>query len=212
MPDEAWLRPRLASTKQASTPSRVCGRPSLKTSRRAERVGVRGSGQPEKRVCWPKNIRLVAVAIVVKNCSKCGIEKPVAEFSSRGGSQTHLRRSWCKTCSVRVHKKWCDENPKKVEEYRGRDPWTLAKRCNRYGISPAEFVEAYEAQDGKCLVCYNHISQMDSAIDHNHKTGEFRGILCKKCNRAIGMLQDSPTVLRRAAEYLETKGNYGDGT
>lgn len=154
----------------------------------------------------------MAAATAVKQCTKCEIEKPLTEFRSRSGNMKHLLKSWCKTCHYATHKKWCADNQDRVKEYRGRDAWTLVKRCARYNITPAEFVTAYEAQEGKCLVCYETISQMDSAIDHNHKTGEFRGILCKKCNRAIGMLQDSPTILRRAAEYLETKGNYGDGT
>ena len=146
-----------------------------------------------------------------KRCTKCHTVKPLGEFRSRGGSLKHLLKSWCNACHFSTHRTWCAENQERVQEYRGRDPWTLVKRCARRGITPEEFVLAYEAQAGKCLICYDPITQMDSAIDHNHKTGEFRGILCKKCNRAIGMLRDSPTILRRAAEYLETQGNYGDG-
>jgi hypothetical protein len=52
---------------------------------------------------------------------------------------------------------------------------------------------------------------MDSAIDHNHDTGEFRGVLCRQCNRALGMFKDSSTILRNAVEYLEAFGSYGDG-
>ena len=145
-----------------------------------------------------------------KRCTRCDAVKPKTEFRSRGGTMKHLLKSWCKSCHYADHKKWCLDNEDKVKDYRGRDPWTLAKRCARRGISPAEFVTAYEAQGGKCLICCDPISQMDSAIDHNHQTGEFRGILCKTCNRALGLLRDNPTVLRRAAEYLETRGSYGD--
>lgn len=42
-------------------------------------------------------------------------------------------------------------------------------------------------------------------IDHNHQTGEIRGLLCSPCNRAIGQLQDNPNILRKAANYLEGK-------
>ena len=41
-------------------------------------------------------------------------------------------------------------------------------------------------------------------LDHDHVTGEFRGWLCAKCNSALGLMQDSPTILRKAIEYLET--------
>jgi hypothetical protein len=44
------------------------------------------------------------------------------------------------------------------------------------------------------------------ALDHDHTTGEFRGFLCQKCNQAIGLLNDSPELLRIAAEYIEVMG------
>jgi len=50
----------------------------------------------------------------------------------------------------------------------------------------------------------------ESAIDHNHNTGEFRGLLCKKCNRALGMFKDSPSVLMSAYLYLTERGYYGN--
>ncbi len=53
---------------------------------------------------------------------------------------------------------------------------------------------------------------MESAIDHNHATGEFRGVLCKQCNGALGMFGDSPATLKNAVEYLESFGSYGDDT
>jgi hypothetical protein len=41
------------------------------------------------------------------------------------------------------------------------------------------------------------------AVDHDHKTGKVRGLLCHKCNKSIGGLQDSVVLLRKAADYLE---------
>ncbi|MFI5397590.1 MAG: endonuclease domain-containing protein [Candidatus Binatia bacterium] len=41
-------------------------------------------------------------------------------------------------------------------------------------------------------------------LDHDHKTGAFRGWLCNACNRALGMLKDDPAILRRAADYIES--------
>lgn len=200
--------------RRASTRSPVCGSLCSNALRREARAAGRVSGAPAKRVCSPSSIKLKAAGIVTessKRCTKCDTVKPVGEFRSRGGSMKHLLKSWCKACHFATHKTWCAENQDRVKEYRGRDPWTLVKRCARHGITPEEFVIAYEAQAGRCLICEDPISQMGSAIDHNHKTGKFRGILCKTCNRAIGMLRDSPSILRRAAEYLETRGSYGDG-
>lgn len=44
-------------------------------------------------------------------------------------------------------------------------------------------------------------------VDHCHKTGKFRGILCHKCNRALGFFKDDPALLRRAADYIDKYGN-----
>ena len=63
-----------------------------------------------------------------------------------------------------------------------------------------------------CAICHNEVTLSESAVDHNHVTGEFRGVLCKQCNRALGMFKDSTTILKNALEYLEAYGSYGDGS
>ena len=60
----------------------------------------------------------------------------------------------------------------------------------------------------KEITC-EEVELIDSAIDHNHVTGEFRGVLCKQCNRALGMFHDSEKVLQNALEYLKMFGSYG---
>lgn len=147
-----------------------------------------------------------------KVCTMCGEEKPVSAYRSRGGAMCHLLKSRCNTCLYKEHRRWTEENPDRVREYRTKDAWTLAKRCARRGITPEQLVDTFERQECCCAICRNEIKLMDSAIDHNHETGEFRGVLCKQCNRALGMFQDSPTVLRNALEYLEAYGSYGNGS
>ena len=147
-----------------------------------------------------------------KTCTDCGETKPITGFRSRGGSMTHLLKSSCNTCLFKKHRDWVENNQNRVEEYRSRDPWTLAKRCARRGITPEQLVDRYERQEGCCAICKAEVALMESAIDHNHETGEFRGILCKQCNRALGMFKDSTKTLRSAVEYLEAFGSYGDGT
>ena len=147
-----------------------------------------------------------------KTCTMCGETKPTSAFRSRGGNMKHLLKSRCNTCLYKEHRKWAEQNPERVREYRQKDSWTLAKRCARRGITPEELVDVYERQEECCAICKTEIELIDSAIDHNHNTGEFRGVLCKRCNRALGMFKDSPTILRNALEYLDTFGSYGDGT
>ncbi len=90
---------------------------------------------------------------------------------------------------------WRKDNPIKIAEYREKDKWTLKKRCARRNITEDEFLNRLEEQKHCCKICEIKISINDSAIDHNHETGDFRGILCKTCNRALGLFKDSPKVL-----------------
>ena len=150
------------------------------------------------------------VTEAVKTCTDCGEAKQLSAFRSRGGKQSHLYKSHCNTCLYKRHKNWAELNQHRVSEYREKDPWTLAKRCARRGITPEQLVDRYERQEGCCAICKTHTKLIDSAIDHNHKTGEFRGVLCKQCNRALGMFRDSPTILRSALEYLNAFGDYSN--
>jgi hypothetical protein len=57
------------------------------------------------------------------------------------------------------------------------------------------------AQHGQCAICRRGDRVL--CVDHNHVTGTVRGLICQKCNSGIGMLCDSPDILRGAADYLE---------
>lgn len=79
-----------------------------------------------------------------------------------------------------------------------------------YGISLDRFNEMLECQDGKCAICGNPETKVDYrtkepralAVDHNHDTGEIRGLLCSDCNTGIGLLQDNVLLLQKAIEYI----------
>jgi hypothetical protein len=74
----------------------------------------------------------------------------------------------------------------------------LLKR--QYGISEAERDAMIKEQRGFCSICL----ESDAVhVDHDHKTGRVRGVLCFSCNAALGQFKDRPDALRRAAEYLE---------
>ena len=147
--------------------------------------------------------------IETKICTMCGVAKSTSSFRSRGGSMRHLLKSRCNECLHQEYKRWIQGNPEKVREYRDRDPWTLIKRCSRRNINPEQLISVYEKQEECCAICKKEIEIVDSAIDHNHQTNEFRGILCKQCNRGLGMFLDSPFILRNALEYLQDFGFYG---
>lgn len=73
---------------------------------------------------------------------------------------------------------------------------------NRYGIDTDEFDRIRDAQGGACAVCGVRPTG-NLCVDHCHATGRVRGLLCHHCNKAIGLLRDSPEACRRAAEYLQ---------
>jgi hypothetical protein len=81
----------------------------------------------------------------------------------------------------------------------------------KYGITPDEFTLQMERQGWRCAIC-RKLFVMDKEkyngpeyphVDHDHLTGEVRGILCSSCNQGIGKLQDDVEILKRAAKYLE---------
>jgi hypothetical protein len=73
----------------------------------------------------------------------------------------------------------------------------------RYGISIDDFDRMLATQDGHCGICRGTLETDKTHVDHNHHTGKVRALLCANCNVVLGMAYESPTLLRRAAEYLE---------
>src|ERR1700688_5078254 len=74
-----------------------------------------------------------------------------------------------------------------------------------YGLTLNQYNKMFESQNGLCLGCYKHQSEFTYRlfVDHCHKTGKIRGLLCSGCNRALGGVHDVPDTLRRLADYLE---------
>jgi hypothetical protein len=75
------------------------------------------------------------------------------------------------------------------------------KLRQKYGITQPEF-DAMLAAQGGCKCCGRTRKRM--VVDHDHRTGAVRGILCSACNNGIGALGDTGDGLRRALAYLET--------
>lgn len=73
-----------------------------------------------------------------------------------------------------------------------------------YGIDFEDWARLFEGQSGRCAGCSNPLGH-DAAthVDHCHKTGRVRGLLCSGCNHAVGKVRDSPDTLRRLADYLD---------
>lgn len=79
-----------------------------------------------------------------------------------------------------------------------------AKRFRRFGITEAEVTTLLSRQKNRCAICRSAkpYGSGDWAIDHDHVTGQVRGLLCSKCNLALGLFQDDPKVLAAAVRYV----------
>jgi hypothetical protein len=78
---------------------------------------------------------------------------------------------------------------------------TLQKK---YGLSTIDYEEMYKKQNGECKICRKSFPRL--SVDHNHKNGKIRGLLCIKCNAALGSFQDSPEIMKRAIQYIKKEG------
>ena len=145
------------------------------------------------------------------SCPNCGVVR-IARSDVVKKALKERNEFWCLPCrnKTRVHKprkyigtkeerqrqavkSWQDNNRDKVLDQRYK---------RRYGISYAEYKAMLSKQKNKCLICN---TEDILVVDHNHKTGEVRGLLCHGCNCAIGLLRDDPSVLQSAITYLKVK-------
>lgn len=81
-----------------------------------------------------------------------------------------------------------------------------------YGITLTQYNQMLAAQDGVCAICkVPHHPERPLVVDHDHDSGEVRGLLCSECNTGLGLLGDNPDTLLAASAYLEIHGYYAGG-
>jgi hypothetical protein len=93
---------------------------------------------------------------------------------------------------------------------RTRTARSLRKNFDVYGLTIEQYEEKWLQQDGKCEICKKECpvyGQYRMHIDHDHKTGKVRGLLCASCNVVLGQSKDSTEVLENSAAYLRKHGN-----
>ena len=72
----------------------------------------------------------------------------------------------------------------------------------RYNLTEEQVIEMHNKQEGLCAICGSTISKCNQHIDHDHKTGKIRGLLCSRCNHAIGYFNDNPEYMEAGAKYI----------
>jgi hypothetical protein len=92
---------------------------------------------------------------------------------------------------------WAARNPGRMKHLQRR-----ASLKHRYGLTPEEFDALLTKQNNECAICYSPEPGASWHIDHCHDTGRVRGVLCQRCNMALGLFTDDPTMLEQAVKYL----------
>ena len=110
-----------------------------------------------------------------------------------------------------ANKKYRAANKEKVKET-NRIWWRANKQriaAAKYGLTLEQYQILVEESQGFCPICnvaldFEKKGSAQACIDHNHKTGEVRKLICNRCNLLLGKAEDSPVLLRKAADYLES--------
>ena len=138
--------------------------------------------------------------MVMKKCSVCKSVKRLSNFYKRTFNNIKKMRPECKNCSYNYYKNYVKNNRHKIREYD-----TKYRLKHFFGLSIEKYNEIGISHNWQCGIC--HIKQSDCnkklAVDHNHKTGIIRGLLCSKCNHGLGFFKDNISLLEKAIIYLK---------
>jgi hypothetical protein len=113
-----------------------------------------------------------------KFCPSCGEVRPHAQWHRQSSSSDGFT-SYCKPCR---------KTKGRVDHLR-----------RTFGLTPEELADRVAAQGDRCAICRGRPPRH---IDHDHASGNVRGVLCGPCNMGLGQFQDKPELLRAAARYL----------
>lgn len=149
------------------------------------------------------------------DCPLCGRTLEDWDVVMTTGWNTEQGAALCDACAdlLRAVNGFTPKPRRKYEPFYEQEHLTLDEiegRIRGYQLTVAGYLRLLEEQRNRCAIC-NHRPQhlRELVIDHNHRTGQVRGLLCSKCNTALGLFRDSPDVLDAAIEYLEMRGCYG---
>lgn len=160
-----------------------------------------------------------------KRCCRCK-KQVLLEFFGKSSKSPDGLRSECKPCRSKEYKERRGLRKeyflKKEQERRIRNresirlsnkkysKKTKMKRFayfleRKYGINIKDYDRMFEEQNGKCDICKKDQDTFDRrlCVDHCHRTGVVRGLLCDKCNRLIGQANDNIDILNNSIEYLK---------
>lgn len=114
------------------------------------------------------------------------------------------QKQWHRKNLVKMRKYYREYQRKHRAKYpdRERELQRSHDLNKNYGISIAEYESLLKRQRGVCAVCKKEPIKRRLDVDHDHRTGKIRGLLCPNCNNGLGRFLDSVLLLRAAAKYL----------
>jgi hypothetical protein len=139
-----------------------------------------------------------------KTCNGCKQELSLESFSKRLNGHQHL----CKPCQSVYQKNYVRRKDPKARAIANRK-WRLLKE---FGITIDQYVAMLIQQNQVCAVCeqpeklVHHATKQISplSVDHCHKTGKVRALLCNRCNTTLGKVADDPNLLDKLSAYLRS--------
>lgn len=143
-----------------------------------------------------------------KQCKKCEEVKSLSEFHKKENGKLG-KNSWCKVCATKRASIYSKSHPEKWQAQNKKEEnkvykkfWKLLKR---YNLSKEAFEKLLEDQNFTCAICLKVPLEMENGycVDHDHISGEVRGILCQQCNSGLGMFKDNTDFLFNAILYLK---------
>ncbi|MFC9975229.1 endonuclease domain-containing protein [Spirillospora sp. NPDC127200] len=150
-------------------------------------------------------------------CSKCGQEKTLDRFYlperrvRKDGTAYERPRKVCRDCSNARRRQRALDPERRVANasyyhiIKKEDPekweylWGKTARIRKFGLTPEELEELRNTTGGLCKIC---MREAELVMDHDHKTGRLRGLICGPCNSGLGLLGDQISTLFRAIGYL----------
>ncbi len=115
----------------------------------------------------------------------------------------HIRKNEYRRRWRNLNKARCQKIARDYRQRLGIDGRRSMDFRRKYGMTLADYYTMLHSQDGRCAICQHPPpSNQRLCLDHNHLSGAIRGLLCRRCNSGIGLLQDSVELLERGISYL----------
>lgn len=152
---------------------------------------------------------------MAKTCPACLQSKPFDDYYRRKRADQYPNtdagyQTVCKDCFkgsraeyVKLNKAKCLEQDR-VQYLKNPDRYRSRNYEKNFGITLKDYNELFQKQEGKCGGCERHQTEFKRrlAVDHCHKTGVIRGLLCHFCNRALGLVLDNEKTLINLSNYV----------